>query len=70
LLENVTIDYGRGSAIIVSNRNDKMIRGVSLITAAESVTAGEKNIRIKKSGSESIAIFDLAPKEKLILELK
>ncbi len=70
LLENVEIQYLENNRVVVYNNNEAVVKGVSVISASKSISAGEKNIRLKKDGEETIAIFDLAPKEKLILDLR
>ncbi len=69
-LDNVVVQTGQGNSMFVYNNSDKAISGLSLITDANAISAGEKNIRIKKEGNQLIAIIDLAPREKLFLELK
>ncbi|MBP6533169.1 MAG: hypothetical protein KA285_07775 [Bacteroidia bacterium] len=69
-LENVEIQYLENNRVVVYNNNEAVVKGVSVISASKSISAGEKNIRLKKDGEETIAIFDLAPKEKLILDLR
>ena len=70
LLEKVSIEYTKNGLVIIFNNNDVEVTGFSLITTAQSIAAGEKNIRLKKYGYETIAILNLKPKEKLILDLK
>lgn len=70
LLENVVLEQGTGNSLVIFNNNDVAVSGVSFISEAKSISAGEKNIRIKRIGEEIIAILDLAPKEKLKLNLK
>lgn len=69
-LENVKLQYLKNNQVVVYNANSTTIRGLSVITTAQNISAGEKNIRLKKDGDETIAIFDLAPKEKLVLDLR
>lgn len=69
-LENVKIQYLKNDQVAVFNSGESTVRGLSVITESSHISAGEKNIRLKKVGMETIAIFDLAPKEKLILDLR
>jgi len=69
-IENVEIEYLDNDRVAVINKNESVIKGVSVISTSSHISAGEKNIRLKKDGEETIAIFDLAPKEKLILDLR
>ena len=69
-LENEKLQYLKNNQVVVNNANSTTIRGLSVITTAQNISAGEKNIRLKKDGDETIAIFDLAPKEKLVLDLR
>lgn len=70
LIENVEIQYLNNDRVAVINKNEKTVKGVSVISTSKNISAGEKNMRLKKDGEETIAIFDLAPKEKLILDLR
>lgn len=68
-LESVVVEAGRSNSMIVFNNSDVAISGLSLVTEAKGISAGEKNVRIKDIGNERIVILDLAPHEKLILQL-
>jgi hypothetical protein len=70
LTEKVYIDNQKGNSAVIYNSNDVPVKGFSIVTEAGSVYSGEKDIRIKKSGKETIAVFDLAPGEKLVLQLR
>ncbi|MBK6398588.1 MAG: hypothetical protein IPF75_10075 [Bacteroidetes bacterium] len=69
-LENVKMQYLKNNQVVIYNANVDTVKGLSVVTKSANISAGEKNIRLKKVGEETIAIFDLAPKEKLILDLR
>ena len=55
-LENVEIQYLENNRVVVYNNNEAVVKGVSVISASKSISAGEKNIRLKKDGEETITI--------------
>ena len=69
-LENVKMQYLKNNQVVIYNANVDTVKGLSVVTKSANISAGEKNIRLKKVGEETIAIFDLAPQEKLILDLR
>jgi hypothetical protein len=47
-LENVKIQYLKNNQVVVFNANTNTVKGVSVISNSSSISAGEKNIRLKK----------------------
>jgi co-chaperonin GroES (HSP10) len=69
LTENVSFDYEPGGLIIVNNRNDKPIKGLSLVVGAKDVKVNGQSPKTRKVGDNLIFWFDIDAKQRLNISL-
>ncbi len=69
-LEKIKISTGLDGRCLIFNEGENSINGVSFITEAKDVSAGEKNIVVKRNGLQTIFIMSLNPKEKVVVDLQ
>lgn len=67
LLNNVSYEFTPESNIRITNNNDRLIEGFSLISATPLSFGNDKQFETKTSGGETVYWFNLNPKEELII---
>ena len=70
MLENVTFEYLPDGRINIYNKNDKPIKGLSVILNARNARLNGKQPNIKHLGNNSVIWFDLPEKSKICLQVE
>jgi hypothetical protein len=70
MLENVTFEYLPDGRINIYNKNDKPIKGLSVIVNARNARLNGKISKIRRLGLDSVIWFDLPEKSKICLRVE
>lgn len=65
-----TFDYLQNGDIIMQNRNDKIIRGISIAICTADILVIEKTPESKIIGKDVVLWFDIEAGEKVIIKIK